>query len=252
MREAVIGIEFNPLPLSIIDLAKLCDRWRVEFPIIHEQPALDPSTAVTLGPGSAEFRFASGVPPLRIWLIERSEHFLVQLQRDRLLLNWRKVTEESEYPRYDTLRTKFAKLFSELRDFLGSVDPSLQLGATVAEFSYINRIIPEGPADSVFSVLRAPSSPLPGEPLVIRFQEVRNVVDPETGAPGQLTISTEPGVTGSVAEIQLTVSTKFYPTQLTDDAVVLGVLDEARRVSREAFVAFTTDSMHSRWGAVSE
>lgn len=248
VREAVIGIEFNPLPLSIIDLAKLTDEWRAEFPIVQEQPALDPSTAVAPGAGGPGIHFGSGVPPVRLWLIEPSGHFLIQLQRDRLLLNWRKVAEDSEYPRYAVLRDKFAGLLSGLRGFLRSNHPGADVSMTVAEFTYINRIAAEGSADTVFSVLREPTTPLPGQPLVVRFQEIRNVHHSESAAPGQLSISTEPAVVNGVAEIQLTVSTKFFPTAISGDASMLGVLDEARNVSRQAFVAFTTESMHANWG----
>ena len=252
VREAVIGIEFNPLPLSILDLAKLSDGWRAEFPIVQEHPALDPSTAVAPGYGGPGILFGSGVPPVRLWLVEPSGHFLIQLQRDRLLLNWRKVAEDSEYPRYAALREKFTGLLSHLRGFLRSIHPEADISVTVAEFTYINRIATAGRADSVFSVLREPTTPLPGEPLVVRFQEIRNVHHPETAAPGQLAISTEPAVVDGVAEIQLTVSTKFFPTAISEDAAVLGVLDEARNVSRQAFVAFTTESMHANWGVASE
>lgn len=252
VREAVIGVEFNPLPLNIVELARLCERWSERFPVIQEQPALDPSIAVGAGAGMPVFQFGNGVPPLRLWLIEPSGHFLVQVQRDRLLLNWRKVTPQSVYPRYDALRQKFTELLDDFRDFVLSAHADATIAVTVTEFTYINGITTQGSADSVFEIIREPSTPLPGEPLMLRFQEVRNLEHPTILAPGQLSVSSEPVVVGGVSEFQLTVSTKFFPTSITEDASVMEVLDEARKISRQAFVSFTTEEMHSNWGLANE
>lgn len=253
VREAVIGLEFDPLPLTIVDLARLCDRWSGNFPIVAERAALEPSAAIGPGGGGAEFQIGSGMPPIRLWLLEPSSHYLVQVQRDRLLLNWRKVGSESEYPRYVALREKFLALLADFGSFLAEVRQGLSISVSVAEFTYINSIIAHDRADGVFSVFREPSTPLPGEPYILRFQEVRNLTHQDTGSPGQLSVSSEPVMSqDGISETQLTITTKFFPTAVADDVQAASVLDEARRVSRAAFVSFTTPEMHESWGVASE
>jgi len=43
VTEVVVGVQFSPLAIRAIDLAPLRQIWNDEFPIVTEQPPLDPT-----------------------------------------------------------------------------------------------------------------------------------------------------------------------------------------------------------------
>jgi uncharacterized protein (TIGR04255 family) len=244
--EAVIGLEFNTLNLGALKLSGLQAVWANEYPSIQEMPALEPSVAIGQPGPIAAFSFSMLPPPLRLWFADPSGHFLIQVQRDRLLLNWRKLNG-GEYPRYAALRERFTKVVEQFREYVrvelgGAVVP------TAAEFSYINRVPAGLSADEIYTVFKQPLTQLPGEVLFTRFQQVRNISSTEFGAPGQLSISSDPVQDQSGTAIQMAISTKFFPqpTEFSDGTWKL--LDGARTISRQTFVALATDEMKAEWG----
>jgi uncharacterized protein (TIGR04255 family) len=83
------------------------------------------------------------VPALpRVWFVSSDETRIIQIQRDRLIHNWRKLGSDSEYPRYDSIIQAFQEHLSTFDDFLkkseiGKVEP------VQYELIYINKI-PQG------------------------------------------------------------------------------------------------------------
>ncbi|MBN1972461.1 MAG: TIGR04255 family protein [Sedimentisphaerales bacterium] len=79
-------------------------------------------------------------PPLpRIFFISEEKKHLIQIQEDRLHLNWRKLKTQDEYPRYNNLYPKFQEYWSSFITFikdmnLGSVEPDQY------ELTYVNHI----------------------------------------------------------------------------------------------------------------
>ena len=58
------------------------------------------------------------VPPLpRIWFL-RDDGGIIQIQRDRLLHNWRKLKPEDEYPRYSNVIQSFRMALSKFETLL--------------------------------------------------------------------------------------------------------------------------------------
>ena len=58
------------------------------------------------------------VPLPRVWFISEDETRIIQIQPDRFIHNWRKVSVESEYPRYDNLISNFQAHLASFDDFL--------------------------------------------------------------------------------------------------------------------------------------
>lgn len=110
--EVAVGVHFLQLPgLNTVALVRLADMWRERFLKVQEQPPLPP-----VAPGGSRlftFEVENSPPPHRFWLLTKSESLLVQIQHDRLLLNWRKVKDDDPYPRYGQLRQEFSQLWSE-------------------------------------------------------------------------------------------------------------------------------------------
>ena len=91
--EVAVGVHFLQLPgLNTVALLRLAQMWVTRFPIVREQPA-SPPPGLPVGP--IIFQVQNALPPLRYWLLTDDESLLVQIQHDRLLLNWRQVSRRS-------------------------------------------------------------------------------------------------------------------------------------------------------------
>jgi uncharacterized protein (TIGR04255 family) len=190
------------------------------------------------------------VPIIRQWFLSESGNELVQVQPDRLLVNWRAGEPPEKYPRYRHMRSIFESRFTELAGFakeqgFGDID------VVQAELSYINVIQPS-PEDlgRIETFLKGWSS-TPGHHL-----------DPPEEARITLTYLV-PGVGvppvrlyAEVSPAQLATGKRVLFFSLTvrgnpggrslDEA--LKFLDEAHSHLVRSFAELTEESMHSLWG----
>lgn len=129
--EVVYGVAFSPLaefyaPHSGLFWSKV----RHEFPTVRHAPPL--------GPLPPELDFGS-LPLPRIWFISKDENFLIQLQNNRFLFNWRVVRPGDKYPRFERIQESFDKYFAMFREFV--IAESLgELSLQSYELTYINHI----------------------------------------------------------------------------------------------------------------
>lgn len=243
--EVVVGVEFVPHPgLTAVKLARLYERWREDFPRIQELPAIPPNPAPGVGQG---FEISFGMAPglLRLWMLTEDGQMLVQIQHDRLMLNWRRMSENQHYPRYLELRKKFEKLWADFQSFLDE-EGMPPIGPAFVEVTFINAIaIHHGSAiEDVINLLNPPSAQLPGSAVLTRFQAVREVAVP-SGAKGHLTIAAEPGPDeGSLA---LNLTTRLGVTDEAQGMTMLPLLDAAHACGVVGFAAVTTNKMHNIW-----
>jgi len=111
---------------------------RDKYPETEDHPPLPrmrPEATATFDPQW------SSLPPLRrVFFISPPGNFLIQLQPNRLLHNWRKVLDGDEYPRFDAAFEKFMWAWKEFRTFL-SVSGSQPAKPEVWELTYINHIV---------------------------------------------------------------------------------------------------------------
>lgn len=140
--EMAIGVQFRPLDrLRGLALGPLRELWQAEYPRIEEQSALAP--VMEGSPPLAQQRLQLGfmsLPPVRQWFLSTSGAELVQVQPDRLLVNWRADDEiPTKYPRYPHMRGVFERRFTDLAQF--TISEGLgELEVSQAELTYINVI----------------------------------------------------------------------------------------------------------------
>ena len=81
-----------------------------------------------------------GTPPLpRVFFVHKIPSWLIQLQRDRFLHNWRKEKDEDIYPRYPVVFDKFWKAWEKFSKFCK--DENLgEPTVNQLEITYINHI----------------------------------------------------------------------------------------------------------------
>ncbi|MBU0638714.1 MAG: TIGR04255 family protein [Planctomycetes bacterium] len=149
--ETVLGVQFAPLKdMRITHYGLLLPFLREVFPAaerltkVSEQSPLDPiiesfDNEVPC-PRGVRWSVTEGPPFPRCWYAFEDEKYLVQLQHDRFIFNWRRPPDPSgEYPRYEPNRWRFTKLFEIFLEFadresLGTVS------ANQCEVTYVNHI----------------------------------------------------------------------------------------------------------------
>jgi len=138
--EVAVGVYFLQLPdLTAVALVRLIDDlWQSGFPRIVEQPGAPPLSAPGRPPAIA-FQLQTGIPPMRLWSLTEDETSLIQVQHDRLLLNWRKIKDDDPYPRYRRLHEDFARIWREFSNYVEDRDYGV-LQPSVAEVSFFNRV----------------------------------------------------------------------------------------------------------------
>ena len=139
VAEVVCGISFKPIKTLLTPhFGLLWEKYKSEYPSCRE---VAPLTTVIerFEDGEVTIEF-SDVPPLpRIWFIHKNENGIIQVQRDRFVINWRKVRVEDEYPRYHYVKDLFRKTLFQFEHFL----EENKLGEIVHlqyEMTYVNHI----------------------------------------------------------------------------------------------------------------
>ena len=253
--EVALGVEFAPLGFGAIDLGDLRDRWRADYPEVQEQGPLPPSTDEEAG---AVPVISFGPPPMnRHWFLSTDRTRLLQVQQDRLVLNWRRAAGDDGYPRYPTLRDMFRQHLEEFEAFASAYG---ELRIARAEVTYINDL--SHPAETVARQEAAPPAPpdhlhdfvelwksVPGhhlgEPSQVQFaatfrrESDRGVL--------QVRVDPAPRVEDGKMTRLLTLTARGRPTGGSIPEA-LDFLDEARVDVVTSFVELTTPMMHQRWG----
>lgn len=240
--ESVAAIEFAPIPhFGLSVLSQLHDLWLPKYPIVSEQPILQPTRPALQGPG---FSFEFGLVPsqTRIWMASPDQQNLVQIQHDRLILNWRRLdASAASYPGFSSLRDNFAELIEQFVQAVGEVSP------LVTEWSYVNAIDPTVVVgSSAFAVWNEPVLAEETTPVLTRFQHVRafNVV----GGSGQLDMVVEPLGPADTGPVNLSISARCFHHPDTTLPEALDRLSAAHRMARHAFDGVTTPEIRKYWG----
>lgn len=241
--EVAVGVHFVQLPgLNTVGLVRLADIWRDRYPTIQEQPALPPAA-----PGGQMFMFQVGnsAPPQRFWLLAEDESLLIQVQNDRLLLNWRKVKDDDPYPHYGRLRQDFSDVWSEFIRYITSGDYGV-FQPNLAEVSFFNRI-PVSSASEVARTIAAlnPDWSLDGH-LATSLQ-IERILENAGEQSGQQNIAL--AYRPEFGFIQLEITSRIrIQAESTDSSAILTALDQAHDVDVLTFDQITTNSAHTAWG----
>lgn len=154
INELVCGAQFESIgKWQTPHFGLFWERVKEEYPEFEDQNPL-----VTLGDptgrDSVKLRAENGsgamskLPMRRVWLIDRSRQYLMQVDPPRFLHNWRRLKETDPYPRFQTAYAKFMQSLDQFTRFVRESslgEPRFDL----YELSYINHIVGgEGSAPS--------------------------------------------------------------------------------------------------------
>ena len=140
-------MQFAPLPMTIVHPGLFYSRIRDRYPLSQTVPSLAP-TRESFDAAAPMMMFQFGLVAQselpRAWFWSRGDAMLIQLQPDRLLLNWRRAGNDVEYPHYEAVSAEFRRVYSEFETFvsehsLGVIEPNQ------CEMTYINHLDPIEP-----------------------------------------------------------------------------------------------------------
>jgi uncharacterized protein (TIGR04255 family) len=238
--EVVLGIQFLPLAgFSAPYYGVFWQRIKHDFPQMQvQQPIITPQLIE-----------ADGGLPVRVWFLNENGDHLLQLQGDRLILNWRKIGA-SAYPRYETMKPHLLALWETFVAFLAEEGIS-QPKPLHSELTYLNHIdldaeITKGrKLEEVFAYWAGGPTLFLEETLVSRASSTLVLPD----GTGQITVSFQPAVSlDGAKQVTQLVFTTHMGIASASTADVGATLDRAHDLNIRAFREFITDRYQQEWG----
>jgi uncharacterized protein (TIGR04255 family) len=255
VAEVALAIQFDEPTVETLDVATFFGYVRKEFPRQAEQPAGPPMEERFEEPAPAEpFRFQLlDRPPMhRFWFLSEDESRLMQVQHDFLALNWRKMGESNEYPRYRVLRRDLARYAATLEKLLVK-EGKEPLRPSWCEITYINHIDAATktgrlPLDAILTVLRSPPTrsflPPPEDSQVAQRFVIRELDQPI----GRLHVNAAPAYRAADgAPIWVFTLTARLRSKQPTVRGALSRLDLGRQWALGAFTDLTTKPMQRKW-----
>jgi uncharacterized protein (TIGR04255 family) len=141
--EVVCGVQFDSLDaLTAPLLGIFWQSIRDEYPKTQSMPPLG-AVVERIPKAHGNDRVQVEVvetPPLpRTFFVHRSENWVMQIQGDRFLHNWRRTSDADEYPRFPAVFPKFWNAWLRFREFCMHEGLG-ELTANQLELTYINHI----------------------------------------------------------------------------------------------------------------
>lgn len=138
VHEVAVGIGFRRLQCwTSVAPGEFRALIKDDYPNVEEKLPLAPLPPIL---GAEQQVELSELPPIRrTWFLSEDEQTLLQLQEDRMHVNWRKTQDQDVYPRYGHVFKKFEQALSILAGFVS--DREDQLEATAGEVTYVNHIV---------------------------------------------------------------------------------------------------------------
>ena len=201
--EVAMGVQFETIPsLRTAQLGMLWTEFRDEFPKCEDHPPRKPSFEHfgVREPTKIEIQVERGISVPKLWFINEAGTRLIQVQQDRFVHNWRKIGDEDEYPRYESVKEKFLETLNIFIQFLDRE----KLGKLVpnqCELTYVNHILQDdvweryGQIDKLFTVWRSQYSDMfLQEPEEASFI-VRYIISGDDNKPiGRLYVNVQPDI----------------------------------------------------------
>lgn len=254
--EVALSLQFAPIPgFNVAHYGLYWDRVRNEYPRFEIQPPIANVTE-QLSPGGAIGRQIGlafvEMPEIRCWYQEQSGNRLIQVQRDRFVHNWRKVTGTEQYPRYPDLRGCLQNEWERFCDFLRE-EKLERPKINQCEVLYVNNIEYDkgwsgfGELDKVIAALATPKAKNKFLPEPERMN--MNVVYRLEENAGRLYVTFGPVLRARDGKevLQMTLTARGAPKSSNDEDV-FAWLDLGRKWVVRGFADFTTDTMHKVWG----
>ena len=258
MAEVVLAASFEPLSSIALHVGTLhrevfepAGFGRVEEKLPYSPPIERFGERVKM----PEFRFemlGTATPP-RFWFLNEAGSELVQLQRDWVAHNWRRMPNDQAYPRYPNLRAPFERHLRSISDLVAAPGQG-HIEITQCEVTYVNHInrsgvwTEPGDVDQVSRLWNRVEGFLP-QPERVQF-EAAYVIAGEDGPPrGRLHVALTPDHDPEKDEprLVLTLTARGAPSEPTIESA-MEFLDLGHEWIVRGFRSIATQPMRKAWG----
>lgn len=140
--EVVCGVQFEEIKsLQSVHYGEFWQRIKRDYPKTEDMPPLREifESKEALAPSVQLEAFE--MPPLRrIFFVDNTDNYLLQMQPTRFLANWRKRSETDEYPRFSKAYDRFINGLNEFESFVKNL---IGISPVVNQFelTYINHML---------------------------------------------------------------------------------------------------------------
>jgi uncharacterized protein (TIGR04255 family) len=262
VTEVALAMQFERPVIDLEVLGLVAGKLKGEFPQREQQPPLPPmDEPVEPVPPGIQFQI---VPPTlpRTWFVSADGHSLVQLQPDRIAVNWRRLAGGQPYPRYTALRTLLARVVELLLEAVNATGAETA-NVNFCELTYLNEIAPPDAQAGqphpdlarVVNLLERTSGRtfLPDAEdaqLQIRWRIPATTL-PEGTQIGRLYVSVAPGfrADSQVPIYAMNLTARMVPPPTVGARAALEVVDVGHEWIVRGFADLTTEDMHRVWGA---
>lgn len=244
VTEFVMGVEFVPMPnLDVVELFRVREAMKEWLPKVEAQAPLPPGAPLGHAAIGFGMRLMPARPEVRLWVISEDDHVLVQIQNDRLMLNWRQIDTVTAYPSYATLRPQFERAW---KAFATEVTTVGDLQPLTAQVAFINSV-DAGQDNRLGAVLNHIDQPeLPGLLVGSKLQYVSTLVD-DSGRQAQLSVASETPLADQRVGLSIETRTSLLGQAGVAFDDIMGVLRFSHDTCVEAFTQLTTPEMHEKW-----
>lgn len=253
LKEVSFSIQFEPIEdIHIGYLGLLWNVFRDRYPIVQHADEIAHTIekfGVLPREVPQQLKFLKQLPLPRVMYFSADKQFLIQIQKDRFILNWRNFdTDECEYPRYTTLKQRFLDELSIFNDFLNKNDLSSPQYNQV-EFTYTNHIDSESHiAKEVFNDVIDESRYSPSLELETFDIKLKHLLKKGNDNIGRMYTSVDLGnrISDGSGVYILKFTTRTHPLEPSLSGAI-EVMDIMRNEINNSFSAITTPKMHSLW-----
>jgi uncharacterized protein (TIGR04255 family) len=256
VSEVVLSVQFATPAVDIAALAAFTTAVREAAPAISHQQVLPRMEETFDKPFFAPaFQIIEQMASLPGTWFAGPDGYLIQLQPDRLTLNWRREPNGAPYPGYAAIRSRFDSHLAALRDAVQGTGHQIP-AIDICEVTYVNPIEIPGPHQAfrhpdlgrlINRLCAAPPDGFLGDPEDAQYQARWRIQHPHVPdqAIGRLYLAASPHVAGDM-------QTPLYLVNLTahvlpDKESTFDALNVAREYVVLGFKDLTTRDMHDHW-----
>ncbi len=243
--EVVIGVQFHPLSAFLAPhMGLFWETIRSRYPTCKENPTIsgkiEDFTKAAGSGGEPSIEIMQTAPLPRVFFEEPSGEWLIQVQRDRFLHNWRLISQQHVYPRFEVVKPAFLKEWKNFCTFVGDNDLG-EIHPVQYEITYLNHISTEnvGEVFPDFKWDKKGKAISPPESTSVSCSFVAG------DKKSRLRASIRPAwhlTLGSILVFELTVR------GFDADAKMEEWFDRGRKWIVTAFAEFTSAKWHKHWG----
>ena len=255
-----MSIQFDFISkLQAPQIGLLWSIFRKKFPNTEQHSPVDPIIEHLGPPSPPKIQIEiSNVPPVpQCWFLNEAGSEIIKVQPNRFTHNWRKISSEDVYPRYEHVRNQFLQELTEFCAFLNNEGLG-ELNPNQCEVTYVNYIEPNNIWDNhrqlgnVLTVWNQNYS----DDFLSDAESVRigaqHVIKTDEGEPiGRLRISAQSAYSVSNNDPVLVVDFTARGAPIKKDLEgVLAFMDKGREMIVRGFASITTIEMHKYWGRI--